>query len=175
MPRRLVDLSVALEADVPSDPEMMLPRIEYMTHAETAQQVMAFFPGLAREDLPGGEGWALERLSIYTHNGTHVDAPYHHHSTMDGGGRAIIGWSRFTCYAPWRQARLPAFRDGHVLAPGDIDAELERIGHDLRPLDIVLVNTIIAGAHYGAPDYLAKGCGMGREKPRCTSCAAVSA
>jgi kynurenine formamidase len=39
---------------------------------------------------------------------------------------------------------------------------LDRIGHDLQPLDIVLANTA-AGAAYGNPDYLAKGCGFGRE------------
>jgi hypothetical protein len=32
--------------------------------------------------------------------------------------------------------------------PADADAELKRIGHALRPLDIVLVNTS-AGAKYG--------------------------
>jgi len=34
--------------------------------------------------------------------------------------------------------------------------------HDLAPLEIVLVNTC-AGAAYGCADYVAKGCGMGRE------------
>jgi kynurenine formamidase len=31
----------------------------------------------------------------------------------------------------------------------------------LQPLDIVVVNS--AGARYGHPDYVARGCGMGRE------------
>ena len=44
----------------------------------------------------------------------------------------------------------------------DIEAELGRIGHQLAPLEIVLVNTS-AGAAYGRPDYVSKGCGMGRE------------
>ena len=79
MPRRFVDLSVPLETGIASDPPQMLPQIEYLDHQQTAEQVMMFFPGLKREDLPGGEGWALERLQITTHNGTHVDAPYHYH------------------------------------------------------------------------------------------------
>ena len=37
-----------------------------------------------------------------------------------------------------------------------------RIGHRLRPFDIVVVNTA-AGAAYGGADYVATGCGMGRE------------
>ena len=43
-----------------------------------------------------------------------------------------------------------------------MEAELDRIGHRLAPLDIVLVNTA-AGAAYGRPDYVHTGCGMGRE------------
>ena len=43
-----------------------------------------------------------------------------------------------------------------------MEAELARIGHRLQPLEIVLVNTS-AGAAYGHPEYVAKGCGMGRE------------
>ena len=40
--------------------------------------------------------------------------------------------------------------------------ELKRIGHELRPLDIVVVNTS-AGKRYGEPDYVPTGSGMGRE------------
>ncbi|KPP87032.1 MAG: putative metal-dependent hydrolase [Rhodobacteraceae bacterium HLUCCO07] len=164
MPRRFVDISVPLETGIVSDPPIMLPEIEYMTHDQTAEQVMAFFPGLKREDLPGGEGWAVERLRIATHNGTHLDAPYHHHSTMNNGERAItidevpLEW----CLNPGVKLDFRHMEDGYIVTPGDVEAELSRIGHDLRPLDIVVVNTS-AGAHYGQPDYLMKGCGMGRD------------
>ena len=164
MPRRFVDISVPLEMGIVSDPPIMLPEIEYMTHAQTAEQVMAFFPGLKREDLPGGEGWAVERLQIATHNGTHLDAPYHHHSTMNNGERAItidevpLDW----CFNPGVKLDFRHFDDGYIVQPSDVEAELKRIGHDLQPLDIVVVNTS-AGDHYGQPDYLMKGCGMGRD------------
>ncbi len=39
---------------------------------------------------------------------------------------------------------------------------MKRIGHELKPLEIVVVNTS-AGAKYGKPDYVASGCGMGYE------------
>ena len=52
--------------------------------------------------------------------------------------------------------------DGYVATATDVEAELARIGHALKPLEIVLVNTA-AGAAYGRPDYVATGCGMGRE------------
>lgn len=164
MPRRIVDLSVSLEMGIASDPPIMLPEIIYMNHQETAEQIMSFFPGLKKEDLPGGEGWAVERLNIATHNGTHMDAPYHYHSTMNKGERAItidevpLDW----CLRPGVKLDFRHFADGYIVQPADVEAELQRIGHALQPLDIVVVNTSAADL-YGQPDYLMKGCGMGRE------------
>ena len=62
----------------------------------------------------------------------------------------------------WGETRLPAFSDGYVATAADVEAELERIGHALKPLEIVVVNTS-AGLKYGRPDYVAAGCGMGAE------------
>ena len=164
MPRRIVDLSVPLEAEIASDPPPMLPKIDYVDHKQSAEQMTAFFPGLKTDELPGGEGWALEMLQISTHNGTHLDAPYHFHSTMNNGERAItidevpLEW----CFNPGVKLDFRHMEDGYVCTAGDIEAELKRIGHELQPFDIVVVNTS-AGQHYGKDDYLLKGCGMGRE------------
>ena len=143
MSRRIVDLSVSLEMGIASDPPIMMPEITYLSHGETAEQIMSFFPGLEREDLPNGEGWAVEQLSIATHNGTHMDAPYHYHSTMDKGERAItidevpLDW----CLRPGVKLDFRHFADGYIVKGSDIEAELNRINHDLRPLDIVVINT----------------------------------
>ena len=51
---------------------------------------------------------------------------------------------------------------GYVVTAADIAAELDRIGHELPPLEIVLVKTRAGGA-CGRPDYVAAGCGIGRE------------
>ena len=164
MPRRFVDITVALEAEIASDPPNMLPKIDYVDHKQSAQGMTEFFPGLEVDQLPGREGWAVEFLQIATHNGTHLDAPYHYHSTMNNGERAItidevpLEW----CFNPGVKLDFRHLPDGYVATAGDVEAELKRIGHDLQPLDIVVVNTS-AGTHYGKDDYLAKGCGMGRE------------
>ena len=84
MARRIIDLSIAIENDVISDPAPMRPQVQYFAHDQTAEQMATYFP-----DLPDGEGWAVEQVSLSTHNGTHLDAPYHFASTMDGGKRAI--------------------------------------------------------------------------------------
>lgn len=162
--RRFVDLSVPLQAGIDSDPPGHLPEIDYYDHHQTAAEVVAFFPGATVDDLPDGEGWAIERVRITTHNGTHLDAPYHYASTMDGGRRAItidevpLDW----CLQPAVRLDFRHFPDGYVASAADVRVELARIGHTLSPLEIVLVDTS-AGTHYGRADYVSKGCGMGRE------------
>ena len=88
MPRRIVDISVALKAGIVSDPPYMLPKIEYVDHDAGAAEMVAAFPGLDVEQLPERKGWAIERARITTHNGTHMDAPWHYHPTTEGGRRA---------------------------------------------------------------------------------------
>ena len=169
MARRFIDISVALDADIVSDPPLIQPGIEYLAHDQTADQVAAFFPGLRRNQLPDGDGWAIERLQIATHNGTHLDAPYHHHSTMNrrlkpGGESAAtidevpLEW----CFSQGVKLDFRHMADGYVVSAADVEAELKRIGHDLAPLDIVVVNTS-AAARYGHDDYVDRGCGIGRD------------
>ncbi len=127
MPRRIVDLSVSLRADVASDPPMALPKITYLDHKQTAAQMASFFPGLTEKDLPGGDGWALEQLEISTHVGTHLDAPWHFHSTTDGGERAWtidempLDW----CYQRGVKLDFRHFPDGYVVGARDVEAELD--------------------------------------------------
>ena len=168
MTRRFVDLSIFLENDVVSDPPAFAPKIEYFTHEDSFSQIEPFFPGLKKEDLPDGEGWAVEMVQLCTHNGTHLDAPYHFHSTMDkalGSKKPAIAIDEVPlewCFQPGVKLDFRHLPDGHVVSAEEVDAEFKRIGHTLQPLEIVVVNTR-AGQQYGKDNYVASGCGMGYE------------
>lgn len=164
MTRRIVDLSIYLENDVISDPPIYRPKIDYIDHKMSVPELASFFPGLTARDLPDEEAWAIERIELITHNGTHLDAPYHFASTMDGGERAItidevpLDW----CFQQGVKLDFRHFEDGYVVTADDVKAELDRIGHTVSPLEIVVVNTS-AGKRYGNDDYVTAGCGMGYE------------
>jgi kynurenine formamidase len=164
MSRTFVDLSIFLENDVISDPPPYRPKIEYVDHQTSMPDLVGFFPGLKPEELPDGEAWAIERIQLITHNGTHLDAPYHFASTMNKGERAItidevpLDW----CFQPGVKLDFRHLPDGHVVTATEVEQELVRIGHTLAPLEIVLVNTR-AGSRYGNDDYVSAGCGMGYE------------
>ena len=164
MARKLIDISVPLQNDVPADPPGNHPTIQYIDHQQGLPRMLQFFDGLKAEDLPDGQGWAVEQVSLSTHNGTHLDAPWHFHPTMNRGERAWtidevpLEW----CFQPGVKLDFRHLPDGYVATAADVEAELKRIGHTLSPLEIVVVNTS-AGVKYGRQDYVTSGCGMGYE------------
>jgi len=162
--KRFIDLSISIEPALPSDPPMMIPKIDYVDHTMGAEQMKEFYPGVTKEQLPAGLGWAVEFITLTTHSGTHLDAPYHYHPTMDKGQRALtvdeipLEW----CF---NDGILLDFRhkaDGERITVKDVKNELARINYEIKPLDIVLVQTG-ADAAWGTEQYLIKGAGMDRE------------
>lgn len=162
--KRFIDLSISIEPDLPSDPEMMIPKIDYLNHAQGAEQMKDFFPGVKKDQLPGGLGWAVEFLTLTTHSGTHLDAPYHYHPTMDKGKDALtideipLEW----CFNDGVVLDFRHKNDGERITVEDLDKELARIDYEVKPLDIVLIQTG-ADESWGTQEYLVKGAGMDRQ------------
>lgn len=162
--RRFIDLSIAIEAGLPSDPPMMIPEVSYIDHEQGAEQMKDFFPGLEKAQLPGGLGWAIEFLRLTTHSGTHLDAPYHYHPFMNGGSRATtideipLEW----CFGDGVLLDFRHKGDGERITAKDVKETLDYIRYEVKPLDIVLIQTG-ADRAWGTPEYLLKGAGMDRE------------
>lgn len=164
LPKAIIDISIPLDNDTVVDPPIMRPQIKYVSNKENAEVMCSMFPGLKTSDLPGGEGWAWEVITLTTHNGTHMDAPYHFHSVDKQGkpmmtiDEAPLDWF----FRPGVKLDFRNLPDGHVVSGAEVEAELRRIGYALKPLDIVLVNTRTSEM-LGTDRYMSTGIGMGRE------------
>jgi kynurenine formamidase len=159
---RLIDLSVPLENEAAHEP--VPPLISYATHDALGLQQMQQYLGVRPEDLSwsGGLGWAVEAVQALTHTGTHVDAPYHYGPISEGRpARRIDEVPLEWCFAPGVVLDFRTRGNGECITPEDLEAELRRIGHELRPLDIVLLHTG-ADRRLNSPAYFAQP-GLGRE------------
>jgi len=163
---RIIDLSAPISATLPETASFARVELNRTSHAEGAAQIQAMLhvpPVLLRN----GEGWAVEEFTwLGTHSVTHVDAPWHYNSTIQGQKAATID-------------ELPLewfFSDGVVLdmthkadaervEAGEVETALSGIGYALKPLDIVLVRTG-RDAFYDRPDYILRGCAMSAEATR---------
>lgn len=160
---RLIDLSSPVDASfVEPDPvvhDVLTPRqgAEHMC----AEMREHFGIGLDPDELPDGEFLSLDRISLTTHTGTHVDAPSHY------GSKAAYGTG-----VPRHIDEMPLdwfHRPGMVLdltdAPAGVvgadrlEKEFARIGRRPRPLDIVLLRTG-ADARVGTSAYFTDFVGL---------------
>jgi kynurenine formamidase len=157
---RFVDLSAPITSDPPSTPDALRTEIEFAAHEEGARAIETML-GVGPELLRDGEGWAVETfLRFGTHNSTHVDAPWHYNSTVEGAiAKTIDELPLEWFHAPGVVLDFTAKADGDAITTAEIQAELERIGHALAPLDIVLVRTG-RDAAYGSLEYMGLGPGV---------------
>ena len=164
---KIIDLSVSIENDVPADPPHMMPIIEYYSHKmpQGLTAMQRYFPTLKAEDLPDGESWANENIHQLTpQSGTHMDAPWHYHSTMNEGepswtiDQVPLDW----CMGDGVMVDFSDKPSGYVCTSKDFQEYFQKVGYTLKPKDIVLIHTN-AAAVYGEKKYLSTGCGVGEE------------
>lgn len=160
---RIIDLSAPIAPTPPDAPPLMRIEIDYSDHAAGAAAIEAGF-GVPPRLLRRGEGWAVETItSLGTHNSTHVDAPWHYNADV-GGERAQtvdelpLEWF----FAPGVRLDFTHKADGDPVTRAELERALAEAGHDLRPLDIVLVHTG-RDAFYARMDYPSLGCGVTAE------------
>ena len=166
---KIIDLTRLLEPDVPSDPPEQIPKIQYMDHKETAPGMGKFFADATVDDLPDGNGWAIDMVQMCTHSGTHLDAPWHYYPTQNediipGGEKAWtidevpLEW----CIGPGVKMDFRDKADGYKITKEDVQEYLAKIGYTIKEGDIVLLNTG-ADKQWGTPKFLAAGAGMSSE------------
>ncbi|MBV9960256.1 MAG: cyclase family protein [Acidobacteria bacterium] len=158
MARQFIDLSLTLEAGAS---ERVPLSIRYVDHHSGAQQMSEIF-GVPAAELPGGVGWAGEELTLITHAGTHMDAPWHY-GPLSGGSaaRSIDSVPLEWCYGPGVVLDFRDKADGEEITVEDLLQALAKIHHRLHAGEIVLLMTG-ADAYWGQPDYPERGSGLGR-------------
>lgn len=153
---KLFDLSVPI-SNRAGEPNP--PRIEYHSHADGARQASAAL-GIPPGAFPSGMAWATETVTLGTHSGTHMDAPYHYGPLSEGRpARTIDQIPLEWCYS---DAVVLDFRHkpaGGRIDADDVEAELRRVGYRLKPLDIVLIWTG-ADKRFFDPSYFSAHPGM---------------
>ncbi len=162
----LVDLSAPIRGDAPDVPDLLRTEIEFSDHAEGARTIEQML-GVAPELLRDREGWAVETfLRFGTHNSTHVDAPWHYNSTVEGRRAQTIDELPLEWFlAPGVVVDATAKADGDPVTAKEMEAGLAAAGHELQPRDIVLVRTG-RDARYGDPGYMALGPGVTADATR---------
>lgn len=159
----IIDLSTTISSSPDTVPEALRTTIEYVDHAQGAEQVKQMM-GVGPELLRDGEGWAVEQFTNFgTHNSTHVDAPWHYNSTIQGKPARTIDELPLEWYFNDGVVfDMTAKGDGEVVTVADLEAELARIDYELKPLDIVLIRND-CDRFYDQPDYMFHGCGVSAE------------
>lgn len=160
---RLIDLSSAIDAAAyEPDPivhDVLNPR-EGALHMQSEMRAhfgVEFDP----DDLPDGEFLSLDRLSLTSHTGTHVDAPSHYGSRAaygDGAPRHIDAMPLEWFFNPGVLLDVSGHGTGTV-GVAELEKEFARIGHTPGENEIVLLDTG-AQARAGTPAYFTDFVGL---------------
>ncbi len=136
--------------------------IEYTGHEEGALQAAKLFK-LKNSDFPDSKAWSTEKVTLYTHSGTHLDAPYHFGPTS-GGERAKtidevpLEW----CFGNGVVLDFSDREAGYLITEDDIKNTLIKIKYEIKPFDIVFIRTDV-WKKFGEPGYQNLHPGMSEE------------
>lgn len=146
---RLVDLSLEIKQGVGIVPpeleslgKTLSATVDYQSHEQCVTAMLQNFPGVDKNDLPKGLAWANEKITLSTHSGTHIDAPYHYHPTSEGKKSKTIDQMPLEwAYGNGVVLDMRHKKAGEVITVDDIQKFLKKVKYQLKPLDIVMVMT----------------------------------
>lgn len=159
----ILDLSTAIEMGLASDKPHQAPQIIYRSHADNAETVAKAY-GVTKDELPYGIGWANETITLASHSGCHMDAPWHYFPTMNNGepSRTIDQVPFEYCFSDGVHLDFSQWDPRKIIHADDIRRVLDQMEYQLKPLDIVLLESG-AAPHFGQPDYTSYGAGVSEE------------
>ena len=156
---RCIDLSLPLE-NYSMDRDA--PHIFYWDHAEGGRRT-AKAHGFDPDQIPDGIGLSAEDVTLNTHTGTHLDAPWHYGPTVNGQraygiDEVPLEW----CFADGVVLDVTHKKAGELITAQDLEKATAAIDYRIKPLDIVMIRTD-AAKRYRKNDFMTCQPGMGRE------------
>jgi kynurenine formamidase len=156
---RLVDLSAVISNSTAGF-EPNRHEITYYDHAHGAKTMNRLLGEGA--SFPGPTAAADEVVTLATHSGTHVDAPYHYGPESGGKPAATVDEVPLDWFfAPAFVLDMTHKSAGDSIQAGDVEAALAAMGHRGPPGEIALVRTDVSD-HFHEPGYQNMHPGMRR-------------
>ena len=149
---RLIDLTMEIYQGMPTYPSVAKPFVhELENHEQMARSTGAWEFGLTH---------APNHCVIVSgdHIGTHLDSWGH----VKAGAPRAEGIPLEYCYGPGVVLNLSHIAPAEAIGVSDVAAALDATGHELTPLDIVLIRTD-AARYRAEPRYLTDHPGMSEE------------
>jgi kynurenine formamidase len=152
---RIVDLSMPVHGDMLTFPRVPPPALAVLeTHQQFAERI-------------GAAEYGVDSLTAHylvvtdDHIGTHCDA--RKHIVPDAGGPESIPLEY--CMSDGVLLDFTGAENGHGITAAEVEAELDRIGYEVKERDIVLIHTG-AGSYNTEERYKTDHCGMTAEATR---------
>lgn len=181
---KIIDLSVNI-ANSPSEPMKVI--LHRKNHQQGAQEMaknaqikphkgirkvveyLKYILGIRKmepSDFPDGEFISLDTLTIPTHMGTHVDAPFHFGTKFCGKkSKTVDELPLEWFYGEAIKLDLRNVKSGCLISKQDICDALEKIKYTIKSGDIVLIWTGMED-FFGKREYFSQSPGMSAEATR---------
>ena len=155
----ILDLSVPLMAEA-MEGTYYQNRIDHFTHVEEARKFGKMY-GLNLDLLPSPEFYANDFVSIPSHAGTHLDAPWHFGPVTEGkpsktADQLPLEW----CYGDGVLLDFSHKKPNDPITVVELMKELERINYDLKPGNIVLIRTGAEDHYFTDPNFCEVATGL---------------
>jgi len=162
---KIIDLSLPIDEKAFEVHKVEIERISHQAGVEKFNRVLMGKSLLGKikyalgkrivkkEDLPDEEFLSLEIVHAPVHIGTHLDYSFHYGSRSEGHpSKTAEEIPLEYCYQDGVKLDLAHKKPAQAITDDDIKAALQKINYELKPLDIVLLQTG-ADKLFGGPKY----------------------
>lgn len=177
----IIDLSVFVENSDSEPMKVKLNRLDFFRGARKFCRTIAWNPHfplrirmkkffdyilgkrkIVASDFPGNAFISLDIVTLPTHMGTHLDAPFHFGPSTSHECKTVDKLPLDWFYRPGVRLDMRHKKSSESIEIQDIISALKEINYEIKPLDIVLIWTG-NDKHWGTKQYFKNAPGMSRD------------